>query len=214
MIIYENEIERRNVPGDAPTITPRGDKLPTIIGYAAVFNVPSAELVVNGRRFREVVKPGAFADSLRTGVDVLARFEHTEIIGRTGNGTLRLSEDQRGLRYEIDPPDTQLGRDLVKMIRRKDVVHSSFAFRVNPGGETWRRENGGEVRELRSVRLVDVSPVSAASYPTTSVSLRAAWRGALDWMAAKLRLASADDVCRPASSTLRGMARRLREAKV
>src|SRR5262245_48545104 len=118
-----------------------------IVGYAAVFNSLSEPLPMKrddpaGRSFREIIRPGAFAESLASNRDVLARFEHTTILGRTGNGTLRLSEDSRGLRYEIDPPDTTYARDVIELIRRRDVPYSSFAFRVRSSGETWKRDNG------------------------------------------------------------------------
>jgi HK97 family phage prohead protease len=50
------------------------------------------------------------------------------VLGRNKSGTLRLSVDGIGLRYEIDPPDTQAARDLIESLRRGDVSGSSFAF--------------------------------------------------------------------------------------
>ena len=148
-------------------------KPPIIAGHAAVFDFLSHELTMpNGRVFREVVRPGAFAESISRRDDVLARFEHADILGRVSNGTLRLKEDERGLRYEIDPPDTSAGRDTVALVRRGDVFGASFAFRVRPGGDSWRYERGGTVRELRSVELLDISPVSKPAYTATDVALR------------------------------------------
>jgi HK97 family phage prohead protease len=145
-----------------------------IAGYAAVFNTLSNELPLPGGRksFREIIRPGAFAAALASGDDVLARFEHSELLGRTGNGTLRLYEDSRGLRYEIDPPNTSAGRDVLELIRRRDVAASSFAMIVNPGGDAWRREGSTLIREIRSVRLIDVSPVARPAYPETDAALR------------------------------------------
>ena len=151
-----------------------------IVGYAAVFDSLSEEMPLrasdpNGKHFREVIKAGAFAESIRSRADVVARFEHDSthgILGRVGNGTLRLLEDSRGLRYEIDPPDTSLGHDVVELIRRRDVAYSSFAFRVRANGEMWRRDGGNTIRELRSLLLIDVSPVTRAAYPGTEAALR------------------------------------------
>lgn len=93
------------------------------------------------------------------------------------NGTLRLTEDSRGLRYEIDPPNTQVGRDAVELIRRGDVRMSSFGFRIRPGGEKWQRRNDRLYRELRSLELLDVSPVTIGAYKATDVAMRSldAW---------------------------------------
>ncbi len=156
------------------TLAERADAAPVITGYAAVFNTLSREMPLSpGRTFKEVIRPGAFAEALASGADVLARYEHSQILGRTGNGTLRLVEDARGLRYEIDPPDTTVGKDLVISLRRGDVSASSFAFTVKPGGDIWRREGETLVREITSVKsLVDVSPVARGAYAATDVALR------------------------------------------
>jgi HK97 family phage prohead protease len=151
----------------------RQGKLPIIVGYAAVFDSASDLMeLADGRAFREIIRPGAFAASLRSREDVLARFEHSELLGRVANGTLRLFEDHRGLRYEIDPPETSVGRDLIALIRRHDVAASSFAFTVRPGGDAWRQDGQRLIRELRNVQLIDVAPVARPAYPATDVALR------------------------------------------
>jgi uncharacterized protein len=185
---------------EPPTINSRGtsnSRSQMIVGYAAAFNSPSDEIPLrkdepNGRKFREVVLPGAFAQSLIERRAIFAFFQHdpTLVLGSTANGTLRLSEDSRGLRYEIDPPDTNNGRDLVELIRRGDVRSSSFGFKVRDGGQMMRRDaSGGFIRELRSVQLLDVSPIVASAYPTASVDLRPGGQAGL--MSMRLQLAEA-----------------------
>jgi uncharacterized protein len=172
--------EERSFTAAAPEVRFGGSGHATIIGYAAVFNSPSEELPVNrdqpnGRKFREVIRPGAFTITLASLRNIFANFQHdqTAILGSTGAGTLRLSEDSRGLRYEIDPPNTSAGRDVVELIRRGDVRMSSFGFKIRgKDGHSFRREGDGYIRELRSVELLDVSPVTAGAYKATSVSLR------------------------------------------
>lgn len=175
----QNE-ERRYLPATDMQVEERADKPAMIVGYAAVFNTLSEELRMGERAFREVIRPGAFAESLASGRDILARNEHRSVLGRLANGTLRLIEDQRGLRYEIDPPDTTDGQNLVKQIRRRDITASSFAFKVPQGGDAWRREGDKLVRELRSVELIDVSPVAEPAYPATDVALRSLEASAID----------------------------------
>lgn len=164
--------ERRYTP-DGAQLEDRAGQPPVITGYAAVFNSLSQELPLHeGRTFREVIRPGAFAEALTDGSDVLARYEHVQILGRTKNGTLRLTEDHRGLRYAIDPPDTTTGRDVVTLIQRGDVPYSSFAFKVKKGGDTWKREGDTLTREIRAVYLIDVAPVSQPAYLSTDVAIR------------------------------------------
>jgi HK97 family phage prohead protease len=124
--------------------------------------------------FREIIRPGAFADSLAE-ADVRALFNHDPnvILGRNRAGTLRLSEDAKGLRIEIDPPDTQAARDLMVSIARGDVTQMSFGFSVPPGGQIWEKNSLGQVvRTLTTVRLYDVSPVVFPAYPETAVAVR------------------------------------------
>lgn len=145
---------------------------PRIEGYAAVFNSPSEEMF----GFREVIEPGFFDDVL--GDDVRALFNHNRdyVLGRKSNGTLALSQDDKGLRVEIDPPNTAIINDLVLApMRRGDISQMSFAFTVKPNGDDWREENGQLFRVLKkggALRLYDVSVVTEPAYPQTSAAVR------------------------------------------
>lgn len=140
-----------------------------LIGHAAVFNKRSEEIF----GFREIVLPGAFKESIKKD-DIRALWNHdpAHILGRNKAGTLRLKEDDKGLRTEIDLPDTQLARDLYTSVKRGDVDQMSFGFLVLPDGDQWRRENGEVLRELIKVELFDVSPVTYPAYPQTDISAR------------------------------------------
>lgn len=148
-------------------------------GYAAVFNEPAKI----GNRFTEVVLSGAFTRTLATGSDVLALVDHdpTRLLGRTSSGTLRLAEDTRGLHFEIDTPDTQLGRDILTLAERRDLGGMSFAFRAT--SEAWPARDR---RELRAVELIEVSVTQAfPAYAGTTVAARASAIGAEVWGAAR-----------------------------
>lgn len=149
-----------------------GDK-PGISGHAAVFNQLSEDL----GGYREKIQPGAFADTIKGG-DVRALWNHDPnfILARTKSGTLRLAEDNTGLKIDADLPDTTFARDLLKSIDRGDVDQMSFGFMVLPDGSSWRMEEGTLVRTLLKVELFDVSPVTFPAYPQTDVSARAELR--------------------------------------
>ena len=95
------------------------------------------------------------------------------MLGRCSAGTLRLSIDDVGLRYEIDPPDTQSGRDCVTSIERGDMTGSSFGFNVT--SQAWRDESVDDeqysIREITGVELFDVSPVTYPAYEGTSTGV-------------------------------------------
>jgi uncharacterized protein len=136
-------------------------------GVAAPFNVVAH---VNG--FDERIMPGAFAATLADGHDIVALVDHdgSKLLGRTKTGTLRLQETRQGLAFDLDVPDTSLGRDVLALAERGDLGGASFAFRVRkPAGERW----DGTVRELRALDLLEVSIVhSWPAYSATEVHAR------------------------------------------
>jgi HK97 family phage prohead protease len=170
-------------------------KSPIISGYAAVFNSPTTIPTFMGNSFREVIKPGAFDRALKEKQDVLALFNHNSDaipLARSKSGTLKLSVDERGLKYEFEAPNTSQGQDLVESIRRRDIDGSSFAF--TPRSQTWKKDDKGvATRELNDMDLHDVSPVTDPAYPSTSVKVRSLFpEGEPEDMPAEFRAVDAE----------------------
>lgn len=162
-------LERRVIKGHKIELRQADGESAKLAGYAAVFNVLSYDM----GGFQEIVKPGAFDATLAAGDDVLFRDQHDEVLGRTSANTLRLWVDEKGLGFELDLPDTTSGRDLAEMVRRGDVTECSFAFRVHgPEGDRWSQGPLALLRELLSVKLVDVATTLYPAYPETEVALR------------------------------------------
>jgi HK97 family phage prohead protease len=137
-------------------------------GYAAVFDSPSEPLP-----FTEVIKGGAFHRSLKSRNEIKLFMNHNTdvVLGSSRAGTLRLSEDSRGLLAEADLPDTTAGRDLSVLMQRGDVNSMSFGFSVPPRGDKWSED--GATRELHQVRLHEVSIVTGfPAYQATTASVR------------------------------------------
>jgi len=169
-------LEQRYARIEGLEVRAEGDKPATILGHAALFNTPSVYMM----GFRETIEPGAFTDSL--GGDIRALWQHdtARVLGRTKSGTLRLWEDDQGLAFELNPPDTQDGRDAVTLIERGDVDQMSFGFNVAPGGDSWSEDADGiPLRSLRAVSLMEISPVTWAAYPQTGVGVM---RNAPKWV--------------------------------
>ena len=141
----------------------------TLRGYAAKFDKWSADF----SWFREIIRKGAFADSLENGADVRALFDHDtgRIIGRSGAGTLRINEDDTGLAVEIDLPDTSDGRDLAISVERGDIDGMSFGFNVKEDRWT-HKDEGLDERELLKIELFEVSAVAFPAYPDTTIAKR------------------------------------------
>jgi len=162
-------VERRIIEGLELRCELREGKPPMVAGYAALFNSLSVDL----GGFKERIAPGAFRAAL--GGDVVGLLNHDAnlVLSRQSNGTLRLQEDERGLPFEMDMPDTQAGRDTFALVKRGDVKGTSFAFSLEKGGASWHREGEQLVRTITKVAsLRDVGPVTFPAYPETSVATR------------------------------------------
>lgn len=166
----------------------RADGVQVLTGYGAVFYNPDDP----GTEYRmwpdlvERIMPTAFAAALAEGDDVRSFFNHDEgqVLGRSASGTLRLSTDQVGLRYEVDLPRTGAGPIVAELVERGDVPGSSFQFIVGGpqakrGRVVWAEEKQAnglvvDVRELHDVDLREVGPVMWPAYATGSPDMRAA----------------------------------------
>ena len=146
-------------------IREEGDGM-TFVGYAAKFDQPSENL----GGFVEYVERGAFSRSLKSRNDVMLLWNHDagQPLASTRSGTMKLSEDNVGLRVEARLPETTLGKDLAILLRDGIVGKMSFGFNVIK--DSWNSE--GNERRLKSVRLFEVSAVVWPAYSQTSATVR------------------------------------------
>jgi HK97 family phage prohead protease len=135
-------------------------------GVAVPYNT-----VAHVHGFDEVVRPGAFADSLRENDDILLLLDHdmTRVLARSKSNSLRLAETSRGLEFEADVNGTSWASDAIELVRSGSAGGMSFGFKVRSAGEMWEKTT----RELRSLDLVEISVVSAFPvYSNTEVQAR------------------------------------------
>lgn len=139
----------------------------TITGYAAVFNSRASI----GDYFVEEILPGAFEEALKNNSDIRALYNHNwdKPLGRTKSGTLRLEEDEKGLRFEIDLPDTSTARDLVASMERGDIDQCSFLF--NATKERWDYDQEPAIRSVEEVELFEISVVTIPAYDDTEAAI-------------------------------------------
>ena len=143
-------------------------------GYAAVFG-EEADI---GGMFREVIAKGAFAEAIGRD-DVVFLINHEGLpLARTRSGTLKLSEDARGLKIEttLDPDDPDV-KSIAGKMKRGDLDKMSFAF--FPEVQEWDETGNMPLRTIRKASLYDVSVVTTPAYEGTEIALRslAASRG-------------------------------------
>ena len=145
-----------------------GDAMMRIGGYAATFNNEAT-----GLNFREVIAPGAFTTALVGDEPVFLLVNHDTDgipLASTKSGTLRLSQDEIGLRFEADlDPENPKAQELASAIRRGDMTKMSFAFTVSPEGQM--KEDG-----LRTItqfeKIYEVSAVTWPAYDATDLGMR------------------------------------------
>ena len=140
-----------------------------IEGYFSVFN--SEYPLWEGAS--EIVKPGAFTNSVSGDVRALINHDSSLVLGRTKAGTLTLRQDERGLwgsiRITRDDVDVM---NLYARVQRGDVDQCSFGFDIKR--ETFVDLGGGKCRwEIEEVDpLYEVSVCTFPAYTETSVSAR------------------------------------------
>ena len=152
-------------------------------GYAATFNSEA-----DGLSFREVIAPGAFTRALQSADPVFLLVNHDMEgipLASTQSGTLQLRQDKTGLymEAELDPANPK-AQELTSALKRGDMNKMSFAFTVQPEGQT--REGG--LRTIEEIdRLFEVSVVTLPAYSSTTVGMRSAEEESLE--VAKMKLA-------------------------
>ena len=104
----------------------------TITGTAIVFNAESEVLDDWGERFREVILPSAATMEFLNRCDIKMNMLHDRdlTIARCnqGKGSMRLSVDERGVNFEFEAPNCDLGDRCLEMVRRGDYSGCSFEF--------------------------------------------------------------------------------------
>lgn len=145
-------------------------------GYAAKFNEESLPLRDWwGDTFVEVISPGAFKKSLETN-SVKALYNHNadHVLGSTKSGTLMVTEDAVGLRFDLDLPNTQVANDLYESVQRGDIDGVSFGFRCKEDKWAETKLDGGwkTIRTLREIELIEISPTPFPAYEATEVDCR------------------------------------------
>lgn len=151
-------------------------------GYAIRYGARSAYIAPN---VRERIMPHAFRSSIETGQDINFCVEHERaaltVLGRVSAGNLRLRDDEYGLGFDLDVPDTTVGNDCYELVRAGILRGMSFAFVCDK--ETFADEYDEDefgsptdercrVRFVQSGQLFEISAVAEPAYRQSSVVAR------------------------------------------
>ena len=156
--------------------TRTGDSGEMIVeGYATTFNQPYRLMGDDKMTVNEQVDRNAFAETDMS--DVIMQYDHEgRVFARIANGTLKLEEDDHGLKITANLGGTEIGRQLFEEIQGGYTNKMSFGFTVS-GEKRERTKNAeGHVTILRTItkigKLYDVSAVSLPANDATEISSR------------------------------------------
>jgi HK97 family phage prohead protease len=210
------EIERRcmtleEAPECELVIETRASGREAIRGLAIPYNRLSLDL----GGFRERILPGAFDKILsrqRGRSEILSYYNHNSdlLLGRESAGTLTVTAEEKGISYTVEPPDTSAGRDVLALVRSRNLTGSSFAFTVaQRNGERFTTDEGGKaIREIvEASGLYELGPVNVPAYGSATSAV-VAQRSYAQWMEALAAQAEADPTVEPEKKkALRSLAR-------
>ena len=173
---FNNTIMEKRIFNIENRFETKEDGKEVVIGYGSIFNSRSENL----GNFYEYISPTAISQETIERSDVRALINHDEslILARSTTGTLDLSIDEKGLRYEFEIPEgLSYGKDLAINMKNGNINQSSFAFTV--ADDEWSTDDeGNDIRTITSIdKLYDVSPVTYAAYSQADSDLVVAQRG-------------------------------------
>lgn len=135
-------------------------------GYATTYSDPYLLFRSEGVDYFEEVAPDAIDE--RTDMsDVIFQFDHEGMVyARMSNDTLRLSNDEHGLKVDVDLSKTSDARNMFENISSGMVKEMSWAFTVD--GQNYDKDT--HTRKITHIKKIyDVSAVSIPANPNTEI---------------------------------------------
>ena len=166
-------IEPRCFPPSVTEMRAVGDDGAMIIeGYPIIYNVYAPLWGA----LQEIIRPGAATEALKRSDElVLWDHESSQPMARRSAGTLKVTENEKGVFIRADVSKTKWGRDGYEAIATGAITGMSFAFDVEEDKWSWEGEGDQriETRQILSFgTLYDYSPVSYPAYKETVVMAR------------------------------------------
>lgn len=172
----QNKKEIRALPTKIEIRASENDDGKRTIAGAIKYETDSVDFIDwYGDTWIEQIASGAFSESLKTR-DVVGLWSHdtAQVLGNTKSGTLRITDTEKELRFELDIPNTNAGNDAWELIKRGDVDGVSFGMVVTKDKWSTEERDGKKIykRTVLSAELYEISPVAFPAYPSNEVSAR------------------------------------------
>lgn len=159
-----------------------GSESRTIEGYAIVFGVESRILSDYWDNYREVIEPGAITEERLKEMDIKMTMYHNreKILARStnGEGTLKLTVDDVGVKYSFEAPNTVDGDTALELVKRGDLSGSSFMFWTDERNVSYeRRSDDIMLRRVKTIGMIyDMTIAADPAYEQTTVAAREAYK--------------------------------------
>lgn len=138
-----------------------------IEGTAIVYNEPSQDM-----GFVEYIMPGALEGVDLSQLLLLYSHDYQNVLASIPSGSLAITDDDNGLHFTAELPNTTLGNDVAELIATNRVSGMSFGFKIADGGDTWSQGGDGTtihtVTQIQSMSEISITPIPA--YQETQVS--------------------------------------------
>lgn len=144
-------------------------------GYAAVFDAPWNQALIDRMGYVESVARGAFRKALAGGGNIPLLWQHDrrDMLATTQSGNMKIKEDGKGLLVEAKLPANPLGEYVRSMIESGDVRGMSYGIESLPDDSDLEMRNGVMHRIVRHARrLIDTTLTWEPAYDATTVELR------------------------------------------
>jgi len=166
-----NQNEIRTLPIHGLETREKGEKQVKITGYAVVYDEFTEIRDIWGDVFYERITQDALKRTIEDGHDIFALRNHNwdHVVGRTGQN-LTLQSDEKGLYFELIPPNTTLGRDVTEEVRSGLVTQCSIGFRVL--NQEWEERDGDWFRTITELELYEITLTPIPAYTSTSAEVR------------------------------------------
>lgn len=167
-----------------------GEESRTLVGYALKFGTMSVNLTPwsSYRDIYEILEPGCISQEMLDRQDIVFTAFHNreKMLGRwvNGSGTLKLELDGTGLKIECELPKTDLGDEMLELVKRGDITGMSFAYSTDEDDsencvsyEHTGDKDGREqwVRHVKRIdAMYDVTVAANPAYTDTEISSREA----------------------------------------
>ena len=168
--VYKSEKSYGNI--ELRELTPIEDdnKELRLSGTAAVYESPTVLWECDGIQYKEVIERGAFDNTDFS--KCCLKYNHCDsipVLARVRGGSLNLTVDDIGLKFDAKLFNTSVARDLYNLVKDGGIDKCSFAFTIKE--DEYDRET--RTRKIKAIdKVLDVSLVDIPAYDDTDVSAR------------------------------------------